>query len=75
MKVINEGGDTKCIDAKGNIKWMPQSVVTNDRIMKDNGLVIFEAPEIPCVKSEKTEVETIVAEVPPAKRGRKINTK
>lgn len=74
MKVVNESGDTKCIDAKGNIKWMPQSVVTNDRIMKDNGLVIFEAPEIPCVKAEIKE-ETIVAEVPPAKRGRKINTK
>lgn len=74
MKVVNEGGDTKCIDAKGNIKWMPQSVVTNDRIMKDNGLVIFEAPEIPCVKTEIKE-ETIVAEVPPAKMGRKQKIK
>ena len=76
----NETGDIKCLDEKGNIKWFPEIIVNNRRLMKERGFTVFESP----IKAEaKTfellvtdntkEIETEVAEASHAKRGRKSN--
>jgi len=44
-QVTNEFGEVKCIDDKGNIKWLSKFVVEQSSVLKDYNIVIFDAPE------------------------------
>jgi len=53
-QVVNDSGEVKCIDDKGNIKWLSKFVVDQSSVLKDYNIVVFDAPE-PLLAAEVKE--------------------
>ena len=57
-QVVNEFGEIKCIDDKGNIKWLSKFVVEQSSVLKDYNIVVFDAPEpLPAVESKEKSID------------------
>ena len=70
--ITNECGDIKVRSVDGMDKWLPKHLVEDVTLMKSMNLTIVEAPK-PFCEDLKIEELIEVAEVTPAKRGRKPN--
>ena len=70
--MTNECGDIKVRTIDGVDKWLPLHLVKDATLMKAMNLTVVEAPK-PFCEELKTEDKIEVAEVTPAKRGRKPN--
>lgn len=70
--IINDQGDIKVRSKDGADKWLPKHLVEDATLMRAMELTVIEAP-VPFCEEFKIEDNTEVAEVTPAKRGRKPN--
>lgn len=72
----NDKSDIKVISEKGEVKYFPKRIAENEKLMRDSGYTIVQAPfkMEPAIKETELE-ETNVAETAEAKRPGKIKTK
>ncbi len=54
-KVFNESGDIKFLDEKGNVKWFSAAIADNAALMKQQGMTLFDSPEVLEPKIIKSE--------------------
>lgn len=56
-QIIDESGQVKCLDEKGNVKWFAPIVANNTRLMNQQGMFVFISPKKfePEVKAKATE--------------------
>ena len=52
--IKNESGEIKCIDERGNTMWFAPIIANDERLMKQQGMTVFNSPEIllPKIKDE-----------------------